>query len=290
MNQEIKKQHNQHNKENEMNQRNETFLDAAEVMHRAPSVFADAPANDLSSKYLFVPTKDIVKQLAGEGFRITQATQSRAKTPDGKVFAKHMLRFRHESKINKKLLDLGDSVSEIILVNSHNGLSAFQFSLGLFRLVCSNGLIASENLASASVRHSGFNHDKIIDAVYTVLDNEPKLVKSVQSMRKISLTQPERIALASSALDLKYDKDDTKPHPEQLLTPRRYQDKDMDLWTTFNVVQENILRGGIKTIRKNERGQFKRNTTRGVNSVSENKRLNQALWTLAEEMKKLKAG
>lgn len=269
---------------------NARVLDNDTIRRYAPSVFAEQSSQDTSSKYLFVPTIDIVNQLSREGFNVVDASQSRAKSEDGKVYAKHMLRFRHESKMSQELLSLGDSVAELVLVNSHNGLSSFQFNLALFRQVCSNGLIASDSLASARVNHTGFDHTKVIDAVYSVIGQETKLIESVAKMREVNLAPEERLALAQSALTLRYDEDDTKPKAEQLLRPRRYADQGADLWTTFNVVQENMLRGGLRTISTNERGQTKRNSTRAVNSVSENKRLNQALWTLAESMRSLKAG
>jgi hypothetical protein len=64
------------------------------------------------------------------------------------------------------------------------------------------------------------------------------------------------------------------------LTARRYDDQKNDLWTTYNRVQENVIKGGIR--------QVNRRKSRGVNGIDENLRLNKALWTLAEQMKQLK--
>ena len=237
---------------------------------------------------MFIPTIDVVQQIEKQGFSVVSALQSRSKTPEGKFFARHMLRFRKTEHLEKQLLNVGDSVTELILTNSHDGASAFNLALGLYRQVCANGLCVSDNIAAASVRHVGYSHDKIINAQFDVLSKETLLIESVQSMRDVTLSQEERLALASSALDLRYESDATKPRPDQLLQPRRYADTSKDLWTTFNVIQENMIRGGLRTITQNERGQVRRNSTRAVNSVGENKRLNQALWTLAETMKQLK--
>ena len=71
----------------------------------------------------------------------------------------------------------------------------------------------------------------------------------------------------------------------QLLEPRRYADTATDLWTSFNTVQEHLLRGGDRTITTGSR---RRGKTRQISSVGEDVRLNRALWTLAEEMARLK--
>lgn len=73
--------------------------------------------------------------------------------------------------------------------------------------------------------------------------------------------------------------------PAQLLTPHRRDDDRPDLWKTFNVVQENILRGGLRA--RARRLAAARALPHAVNSVSENVRTNKALWRLAGEMARL---
>lgn len=274
-----------------MRQVNNTALSREDMLRKAPSIFAEAPSAKTTSKYMFVPTIQVVEQIEKQGFTVVQAGQSRSRKEDGTDYAKHMIRFRRNEHVGLQIEEVDKSVPELVLFNSHNGLSSFQLNLGLYRLVCSNGLIVGDTLASESVKHVGYNHDKIIDAQYRVLSNETKLIETSQAMQQIELTQPERLLLAESALQVRYASEDTKPEPIKLLSPRRYADQKTDLWTTFNVIQENMIRGGVRTITRDEQGRaIRRNSTRAVNSVSENKRLNQALWTLAEEMKKLKVG
>ena len=62
------------------------------------------------------------------------------------------------------------------------------------------------------------------------------------------------------------------------------EDSGNDLWTTFNRIQENMIKGGMSGRSKSGR----RSTTREVNGVTENVKLNRALWTLADEFAKLK--
>jgi len=76
----------------------------------------------------------------------------------------------------------------------------------------------------------------------------------------------------------------------QLLAPRRSEDNGNDLWRTFNRIQENALRGGMKarnaTDEMGRRG--RRVSTREVKGIDQDVKLNRALWQLAERMAELK--
>ena len=104
-------------------------------------------------------------------------------------------------------------------------------------------------------------------------------------MKVIDITPDERNIFAMSAHNLVYDDLESAPiQPDQLLSERRYDDKGNDLWTTFNVVQENIMRGGLKGRTRGSNGPLRRTTTRPVKALDLNVKLNQALWYLTEKM------
>lgn len=106
-------------------------------------------------------------------------------------------------------------------------------------------------------------------------------------MRAIALDDGEAEVFARSALVLKYDEPGkTLPITEsQILRPRRFDDNRKDLWSTFNRVQENLIKGGLAGRSGNGRQQ----RTRPVQGIDQNVRLNRALWLLAEGLRKLKA-
>jgi hypothetical protein len=70
----------------------------------------------------------------------------------------------------------------------------------------------------------------------------------------------------------------------QILAPRRFEDRRDDMWTTFNRVQENMMKGGLRGRNRSSRT----TTTRPVNGIDQSVKLNRALWVLAEEMRRLK--
>jgi hypothetical protein len=251
-------------------------------LHRlVPSVFAVAAREDVSSRYRFVPTSHVVDILADQGFLPVRAEQSLVRGEDKRNFAMHMLRFRHRDFLG--MAAVGDEIPEVVLKNSHDRSCAYQFMVGLFRLVCSNGAVCSiGDYGSFSVKHvGGSEFDKqIIDTTCRVVDEIPQVMETVNRWKQIELTSPQKHAFAAAALELK----ETKPIlPAQLLTPRRQEDRKSDLWTVSQVMQEHLLKGGDRG--KGTTG--RRTTTRPIKSVDADIKTNKALWRLTTEMAKL---
>ena len=246
-----------------------------------PSIFAEEKHHSRSDRYTYVPTSEIVEGLDKEGFRPFFACQARvrAENEDRAEFAKHMIRFRHASTINS------DVANEIILVNSHDGSTSYQMMAGAFRFVCQNGLICGDLVEDIRVRHSGNIVDNVIEGAYSILDQFGNVESSKEGMKSLVLRPEEKRIFANAALTLKYE-GEAPIAPDALLNANRREDRDdRSLWGTFNTVQENLVRGGQLGRSSNNR----RSRTRAVNGIRQNVQLNRALWTLAEEMKKLKA-
>ena len=252
-----------------------------DIRRAAPSVFAATPWENMKERYKFIPTIEVVNMLRDQGFVATAASQSRSRIEGKGDFTKHLLRFRPASFSDP--LSVGDEIPELVLVNSHDGTSAYKLLSGIFRLVCSNGMIVqAADFGGVSVRHSGGNdfNQKIIDATFEVMDQAPKTMEQIATFKQIALTPPQANAFAIAAHELR-DNDNTAP--AQLLGTRRMEDNNRALWTTSNVIQENIMRGGLRGHSPSGR----RSTTRPVKSVGEDLRINRALWRLTEEMARL---
>lgn len=157
---------------------------------------------------------------------------------------------------------------------------------GCFRFVCHNGLICGETLEDFRVRHSGDVLSNVIEGAYRIVSEFEQVDAVKQLMQSVQLTPKQQNAFVNSSLTLRYDPEDNIPIvAQQLNQPRRFDDRGNDLWRTFNRVQENLLQGGLQGVNSNG-GKM---TTRKITGVSENIRLNRALWTLAEEMARLAA-
>lgn len=251
----------------------------------APSVFASEAHESRSERYAYIPTSDVLRGLRAEGFEVFAASQSRTRLADRREHTKHLLRLRHVGDAGRALA-VGDSVPELVLLNSHDGSSSYQLSAGMFRLVCSNGLMVPESTGgSVKVQHSGNIRDKVVFGAFEILDGLTRVVEEREHMRALNLNPGEQAAFARAALTLRYEDGAAPVVESQILRPRRMDDRGADLWTTFNVTQENLIRGGLRG--RNASGG--RTSTREVTGIDQSVKLNRALWTLADEMRKLKA-
>lgn len=252
----------------------------------APSIFAEKPWHAMSSKYQFIPTIAVVDRLRSEGFQPFAALQSKSRIPGKGEFTKHLVRFRDMRQGDLAIRTAGSDlvVPEVLIINAHDGMSAYHCISGIFRFICENGLVVCEGENSQmSVRHSG-NTDGVIDVTYELVDQFPKVLESVNRFSQLQLTAPQQNAFAEAALVLKYD-ENPPIQPAELLRPRRAEDSAPTLWNTLNTVQEKLIDGGDKYRKLGSNGRMRRGKTRPVSGISENTRLNKALWTLAERMR-----
>lgn len=256
------------------------FLNQMELERKAPSIFTNTAFDKTGSSYELISTNEVLQGLYGLGFGVTHAMESRVRDTSRKGYSRHMLRLRRE---NEK--EVNGFYPEVVLVNSHDGSTSYQLRAGIFRLVCSNGMVVGDEMMSRKVRHQGNVVERVVESCHDIIEVFPTAVEKVQEWQNIKLSYDEQIAYANSARLLKWNEDaPTEVHPTELLKKRRYQDQKDDIWTTFNVIQENLIRGGIKARSKKD---GLRRKTRGVSSVYENNRLNTALWTLTEHMASL---
>jgi len=257
-----------------------------EIQRYAPSAFAGQPYSKQSDRYTFVPTSDVIDGMRSAGFQPVMAGQSRSRIEGKAMFTKHMIRFRSQ---DQTLTAVGDSVLETVLVNSHDGTSAYRLSMGVFRLVCSNGLVVADALVqSVAIRHVGNITERVIESTREMLTNAPTVADAINRWRQIQLSQAEQLFLAESAHALRFEDNNNLAvaiPAQKLLAPRRYNDNGTDLWSTFNRVQENTVRGGVRGFDA-QRGTRVR--SREVKGIDQSTTLNRQLWTLAEKMAELK--
>lgn len=260
--------------------RSSTPLSDSQINGVAPSIFAVDAHESRSSKYTYIPTVDVLRGLRKEGFQPFMAAQTCVRRQDRRDFTKHMLRLRHANQIN------GSEANEIVLLNSHDGTSSYQMLAGMFRFVCANGMVCGEIGSDIRIPHKGNVVNEVIEGAFKVLDSFEVAEQQCEGMKSISLSPGARKTFARAALVLKYDNETGAAPPvteDQLLTPRRAEDCAPNLWTTFNRVQENMVRGGLPSRTATGRS----TTTRPVQAIDTSIKLNRALWVLADGMRKL---
>jgi hypothetical protein len=265
--------------------RSETPLSEDQMRRVAPSIFAAGKHASRSERYTYIPTIDVLRGLAREGFQPFMVAQGQSRIEGKTEYTKHMIRMRHAGQVSAR-----PEANEIILINSHDGASSYQMLAGVFRFVCCNGLVVGTVAEDIRVPHKGDVQGEVIEGAIRVLHDFEVVDASVGHMKALELRTEEERAFATAALALRYGErgEGQPPAPitaDQLMEARRGEDLGHSLWSAFQRVQENTVRGGqpCRTV------QGRRTRTREVASIDRGVGLNRALWVLAEEMRKLKA-
>ena len=243
------------------------------LRERVPAVFAPAAHERTRASYTFISTARVLSALGSAGFLPVEARQAaRAKSP---MHTRHLIRLRRRYET----IQLRDAIPEILFLNSHDGTSAYQLRVGLFRVACTNGLVVSMGVFPVwRVMHRGDVVRDVVCAAFRISERFEALATAVERMERTVLDAGQRLEFAAQALALRFPNDlEGAVEPSRLLVPRRPEDAGNDLWRTFNVLQENLLQGGI--LRRSASNRLTR--TRRITAIGEDVRLNSALWEMA---------
>lgn len=246
-------------------------LDDVTLLRKVPSIFASNHSFIRDEKYYkLFKTADVISALKEEGFYPVYAKTNGIRTNDVNT-KKHLVRFTHRDYLETSL-SVNEERPELVLTNSHDGSSSFHIMAGLFRKVCANGLMVGSSIEDARVRHIGHTFDEVINSSLKIARSLHDVMSTVDSMKGIMLDERQRKDLAAEMAEFRFDKSQIKT-PENLLTLRRYEDNwSPSLYNTFNVIQENMIRGGQIV---NDR------LMRPINNIDNEVKINRNMWDVA---------
>ena len=264
----------------------DNYLSLEDVRRAAPAIFAESAHESRSKRYGFIPTEKLLSGLMAEGFQPVSVTQANSRAEGKENAAKHLIRLRHVSTAQ-----VDGVFPEVVLLNSHDGSSQYKIMAGLFRMVCSNGLICSVGeMDTLSIPHKANAIDRVIEGSFSIVEKSPAIIDTAHQMANTTLSHEEGIIFSRAALALRYESEETAPiNAQRLDNARRREDVGPDLWRTLNRTQENLIQGGLRGFTYDANGRQKRTTTREIKGIDQTVSLNRGLWVLAEEMRKLKA-
>ena len=229
-----------------------------------------------SSKFGFISSSDLVAQLEGQGLKLADVVESKVRKDKEKRlgYQKHVMRF------NTGLTNAHGNL-QVLAINSHEGSSALTFRMGFFRLVCSNGLIIGNDLIpQIKVRHTQNGLLKLNDSVDELMQWQRVAMDNIDRMSSKKLSSEEFEALVMNSAKIRMgEKFTDKIVP--LFEVKRYEDNSRDLFTVFNVIQENVMRTGFYTLNKDTNTTTKIRAIKGVNASLE---LNTALYNEAMKL------
>jgi len=171
---------------------------------------------------------------------------------------------------------------ELVVVNSHDAGCAYMLHAGIYRRICSNGLVVSdEGFSALRFRHAGLDPDAVVQASFRLIDFMPRVGELVSRFRSRELAGCEAYDFARHALLLRYGSLEEAPvEPQTLLKARRPEDEAFDLWSTMNRVGENLEKGGVSDWHLDRRGAVR--SVRPLKGIDSRISLSKGLWGLAE--------
>lgn len=255
---------------------NQDALGVDQLRRFSPAIFAKEPHEKVSERYGFIPTYTVLEHMHKAGFVPVEVRNYMRRDPARMRTTKHLIRFRKAGAVGKLLV--GDVIPQVVLLNSHDRSSRFHLYGGLFRLVCSNGLIVatSHSVQPVVVRHTTHLAEEVVATSELLVKQHGRILEHVNVMRKHKLTERQALQFAAKALTLR-SPSAGMIEPAALLAERRAEDKGLDLWHVFNRVQENLTQGGLHGVTAT--GRHVRTTV--VNSINTDVRMNAGLWELA---------
>ena len=247
-------------------------LTLEQLNKNVPSVFANTPSTLVSDKYIFLNTANILKIFAQHEWDPCGGREAKTRNPQKQGKQKHLIRLRKASfdfKIN-------DLIPEIILKNSHDRSCSLDFFLGLFNVVCENGLIVERLMFdSLHIRHIKVDDITVQKAIETTMISFDSISNDILRYQNIILEEEQSLAFAQSAHILMKLKKEI-PVPELLKVNHNLQSSPT-LWNIFNIVQENIIKGGV-----NYKADKRHTTTREVQNIEKEVIWNTQLWKLLQ--------
>jgi len=256
-------------------------LTNVQLKQQAPALFTQQAHSDVSDKYHFIPTIDVVEEIRANNWYPVHVSQSNVRDQDKEGCQQHLVKFRHLDD----LLNPQENAVEILLFNSHDRSKSFSISAGIYRFVCSNGLVVADSIFETyKIKHLGERDNYVANAVLNIILIKEKLMNKIKTLENIKLSQLEKESFAKTTIPLRFEKH-LEINPLDLLIPKREEDQKNDLYTVLNVIQENLLKGNIQGFNKETKRKF---TSKEITSISKDVEVNKGIWNIAERIASIK--
>jgi hypothetical protein len=256
-------------------------LSQEEIQKLAPSIYTEQGSSNTSEKYVHIPTSKVVSDMELLGWEVVDAKEVKVRKQTKAGYQKHLVVFRNQDvSINN-----GDNdvvFPQILLTNSHNGMNPFTFTAGLFRFICSNGLVIStQEFENVKIRHYGYSFEELQETVKQMVLKLPLTVESMNKMQATELGMDQMLDFAKKALEVRHPVVEGKRIEVdlmELLRPYRDEDKGSSVWKVYNVLQEKITGGDYFYATKKSKRK-----SRNLKSFTKDMEVNQKLFDLALE-------
>lgn len=236
--------------------------------------------NTGSEKYSHIRTIDKIEEMMSMGWNPVAVKQQNSKKYKG--YQSHVVLFENE-ELNSKYIHKEGFSFQALMYNSYNRLKAYQMNFGAYRFICGNGVVFGESIMEVmKIRHKGLTEDSLSETIQSYMDRIPVVMESIDAMKATKISEIDKRDFAGKAIELRYPYvEETNNYPvriEDMLTVRRPEDQENNVWSTYNILQESLQKGGQSiAMEENKR---RKTRTRPIKDINRDILMNKALWDL----------
>jgi hypothetical protein len=257
-------------------------LSKEELATLAPQTFNHIVSSNLTNKYVHIPTDTIVDDMEALGWFPYNVKTVKARKKNAQT-AKHLIQFFNPNIVINNEEGKADLYPNLLLINSHDGSTAVRFEMGVFRMVCENGLvIKSKDFGGFKMKHMGYTFEDLRVHINNMVKELPTVVANLNKFSQVEMTPEQQHEFAIKAVEARFgeDKQLTDEDIKGLLIAERKEDVGDTCWLIMNRVQEKLTNGGFSYL--SVKGKPRK--ARAIKNFTQDIEFNQKIWSLLEEL------
>jgi hypothetical protein len=234
-------------------------------------------------------------------------------------YTKHWLHFRPNAQLGNDVKKIGDTTTEVSVLNSHGGQSSLEIRIMLLTLWCLNGATRVTDEDYIRIPHKGNPWEEVLPAVEKMVLRSSDILEWSQLLKSIKLDKADVLRLQQAAIaarlgtDLHHSQiingefrvlEETDETGEKkriaqtypvvdFVTPRHVEQKQQEhntVWWQTQVMEENMRLGGQEGVSIHEDGTQRKTKLRAVNSIDGQRGLQNIMAQLSEFYVGVKTG
>ena len=175
-----------------------------EIRKATPQAYATSPKPGVSAKYSFLPTSRIIDDMDTLGWKVCSAKGGKYRNGVNAEFGNHVIKFFHPEIFIRDTAGDIEAYPNVVVMNSHTGRGSFKFEMGIFRLVCENGLIIKDkDMGGFQLRHSGYSFEELQKTLGEAVDRLPDVVGRINTFSQVIMTAEQQHEFAQKAFQLR---------------------------------------------------------------------------------------
>ncbi len=198
---------------------------------------------NVSARYNVIPTIEVMNEFQNFGFELNTVEAAGVRSVEKALKQKHMVKMSQTEKLFN-----GEIQPQVIIFNSYDGTAALNIHIGMFRFICSNGMIAgTHEQEPLRILHSNRNWQELVHEYIDTYAEKLEIQKEgILRMKDTRLHLDDAYELAIQAAGRRHADPriaNDLVDPLELLVALRKEDRGDSVWHRFNILQERLVNG-----------------------------------------------